>query len=416
MTPRFSRLLVFCLLLFAVPPSITRGQKPEAPKAKQKTASKTDRREREKSLRAIAKRLSVGPGSVIADVGAGNGADSWVFADIVGPGGKVYAEDIDAGKVKGIEQEAAHRGLPQVKAVLGKPDDPLLPAGSLDMAFMHFVYHHLSQPREMLQGIWKALKPGGHLVIIDQRRGTLLDWVPREERAGKHFWTAETTVVREAREQGFLFAECAEQDWHAKEVFVLVFQRPAGWAAPDGDPDAPAAIAEHTAEQLLPAPGQTYRRVAFIALGEGRKLMAPILEATRCDAVDIVLEEWATQKDERPPLPPGVTMPSTWTERGDPKLGPQPLDAVFFLDSYHLLFHAPTLLAQLGQRLTASGCVYVLDRQASGEISHREASHRRKISPQTVQQEMSRAGFHLLREGTPRTDGRFLLVFGKAGQ
>ena len=85
----------------------------------------------------------------------------------------------------------------------------MLPADSIDMAFMHLVYHHLSEPREMLQGIWRALKPGGHLVIVDQRRGTLVDWVPREDRAEKHYWIAETTVVREAREQGFVFVEYA---------------------------------------------------------------------------------------------------------------------------------------------------------------------------------------------------------------
>jgi len=154
--------------------------------------------------------------------------------------------------------------------------------------------------------------------------------------------------------------------------------------------------------------------VAFVALGEGRTLIGPIVEATGCEAVDVVLEEWATQKDERPPLPAGVDLPSTLTERGDPQLGPEPIDAVYFLDTYHLLFHGPTLLARLRERLTASGRVYVLDRRAPETIPHREASHRRMIAPETVKQQMREAGFTLLHEGPPPAAERFLLVFGKS--
>ncbi|MHB8897539.1 MAG: methyltransferase domain-containing protein, partial [Thermoguttaceae bacterium] len=293
--------------------------------------------------------------------------------------------------------------------------DPGLPADAVDMAYMNRVYHHFSQPREMLQGIWHGLKPGGYLVVVDERLGTLTDWVPREERAKKHFPIAETTVVREAREQGYLFVRSAEENWPDKKLFVLVFQRPARLDAPNRDPDPASPLDPSVAKQLLPAAGSAPRRVAFIALGEGRKLMGPMLEALPPgEAVDIVLEEWATQKDERPPQPEGLNLPSVLTESGDPKLGDEPLDAVYFLDTYHLLFHGPTLLAKLRERLTPSGVVYVLDRQAPGPISHREASHRRQIHPETVKDEMSQAGFHLLRQLPPPAGDRFLMVFGKS--
>jgi SAM-dependent methyltransferase len=267
----------------------------------------------------------------------------------------------------------------------------------------------------MLQGIWRALKPGGYLMIVDQRLGTLTDWVPREERAKKHFWTAETTVVREAREQGYLFVESAEDALKGNDQFVLIFQRPTDLDAPDRDPDPALPLPAAVVQQLLPSPGTACRRVAFVALGEGRKLIAPLLEAMPCDAVDIILEEWATRKDERPLLPEGVTLPSVLTEKGDPNLGDDPLDAVYFLDTYHLLFHGPVLLAKLRERLAPTGCVYVLDRQAPKPIPHREASHRRMIAPETVKEEMNQAGFHLLRELPPPADDRFLLVFAKSG-
>lgn len=404
--PLLSTMVLACAAAIAV-----------AQQAQQSTENRSAReretQQRVEALRALAARLGVGPGSTIADIGAGNGRDSWVFAEIVGEKGNVFAEEIDQSKTNGIQAEARKRELPQVKAVLGGASDPKLPADSVDMAYMNRVYHHFSKPREMLQGIWRTLKPGGYLVIVDQRLGTLKDWVPLEQRAEKHFLTAETTVVREAREQGYRFVDYAEDVWNAKDQFVLVFQRPADLDAPNRDPDPLPPLPATVVKQLLPPADATYKRVAFVALGEGRKLIGPLLEKLGCDAVDIVLEEWATQKDERPPLPEGVTLPSVLTDQGNPKLNADPLDAVYFLDTYHLLFHGPALLEELHQRLTPQGRVYVLDRQASKAIPRREASHRRMIAPETVKEEMTRAGFILLDELPPPADERFLMVFGK---
>ncbi len=400
-----------CLISLTIALSPAWSQPPEAPAENRRERSRESQRERSDSLRAIMSYLDVGSGSVIADIGAGNGPDTWVFADIVGDEGKVYAEEIDESKITALKKAASDRNLPQVEVILGTPDDPSLPASTVDLAFMHFVYHHVTKPQEMLQAIWKSLKPGGYLVIVDRQLGTLADWVPREERGGKHYWIAETTVVREAREQGFRFFEYAESYWQADDAFVLIFQRPLSLREPGQDPDPLPSIPKATVEQLVPPVGQSYERIAFVALDEGRTLMTPILQATNGDAVDIILEEWATQKDERPSLPADANLPSHLTEQGDPQLGPEPLDAVYFLDSYHRLFHGPALLAQLHQRLAPSGRVYILDRQAPHVMPHREASHRRMIAAETVKQEMADAGFHLLEEKPSPTPERFLLVF-----
>jgi predicted methyltransferase len=391
--------------------AVVSTQAPAQKKSPQAPAEKA--KQRADSVRAIVAHLGLGEGAAVADIGAGDGPDSWTLADVVGERGTVFAEEISDSKVKKIKDEAEKRGLTQVRAVLGRSDDPCLPANSADLAFVRYVYHHFSKPREMLRGIRTALKPGGYLVVVDKRPGTLRDWVPREQRATKHFWIAETTVVREAREEGFLFVECAEPYWHEKDTFVLIFQRPASSESPAGDPDPGAPLpVEEAAPWFLPL-GRPYQRPVFVALGESRKLIAPILRHTSGQAVEIVLEEWATQKDERPPLPVDVSFPSRLTDNGDPQLGPEAIDAVFFLDSYHLLFHGPTLLARLRERLSPTGCVYILDRRADRPLSRREASHYRMIQAETVQQEMSEAGFHLWFTGPPPASDRFLLVFGR---
>jgi len=386
----------------------------QAAHAQQQDASQQKPDPRAQSLRKIAAKLEIGPGNVIADIGAGKGRDTWIFADVVGSSGKVYAEEIVENLTKAIEGEATRRELSQVQPIIGTATDPMLPPAVVDMAFMHYVYHHVSQPKEMLAAIMKSLKPGGYFVIVDKRRGTLVDWGPRADRGKKHFWIAETTVVRDLREAGYLFAGFVEDCWHDKDVFALVFQRPAELV--DGDPDAASAIPAEVAKSLLPPAGEKYERVVTVALEQGRTLIAPILEATGAEAVDIVLEEWATQKDERPSLSEGVEIPQPLTEQGDPKLGDEPINAVYFLDAYHRLFHGPVLLEKLHERLTDDGVVYVLDRCSSEVIEHREASHRRMIAPQTVIEEMTAAGFKLLEKKPNPTADRFLLVFGKAAE
>ncbi len=368
---------------------------------------------RAESVRALLSFLSLGEGSVVADIGAGGGRDTWVFAEIVGETGTVYAEEISDNKVKSLESEAEKKRLSQVRAMLGRSNDPCLPPNSIDLAFTYHVYHHFAKPREMLRGIWRGLRPGGHLVVVDRRLGTLRDWVPRHHREKKHYWTAETTVVREAREEGFAFTCCAEQCWHEKDHFALIFERPKKLENPGCDPDPFQPIPMEKCRYLFLSLTRPYQQPVFVALGEARKLMGPILKNSSGKALEIVLEEWATQKEERPPLPPDVSLPSVLTENGNPNLGDRPIDVVFFLDSYHLLFHAKTLLAKIHEKLMPEGSVYILDRRAEKPLSRREASHHRMIGIETVKQEMAEAGFYLWFRGPRITSDRFLIVFGK---
>jgi len=89
--------------------------------------------------------------------------------------------------------------------VLGQSQDPRLPDGFADLVYMNRVFHHFAQPQAMLERLWFDLKPGGFLVIVDREKGPLTHWAPVARREKEHHWTGETTVVRVAREAGFLF-------------------------------------------------------------------------------------------------------------------------------------------------------------------------------------------------------------------
>jgi len=113
--------------------------------------------------------LRIKKGATVADIGAGSGFITLRMAKIVGPMGKVYASDIQAGMLTLLQQNMARAKVDNVVPVLGTFDDPKLPADSIDLAIMVDVYHEFSEPQKMLQRIRTALKADGRLVLLEYR-------------------------------------------------------------------------------------------------------------------------------------------------------------------------------------------------------------------------------------------------------
>ncbi len=111
--------------------------------------------------------LGVKPGSIVGDVGAGTGYFTFHLAERVSPRGKVYAEDIRDDQLAKIRARAAEQKLTRIETILGAPGDPRLPAGQLDAILVVNAYHEMTEYDAMLQGMYRALKPGGLLAIID---------------------------------------------------------------------------------------------------------------------------------------------------------------------------------------------------------------------------------------------------------
>jgi len=161
----------------------------------------------------------VRPGWAVADVGAGTGLFTLLIARAVQPDGTVFAVDISPGFVDGILQRAQGQGLENVRGVVNSQTDVRLADGSIDLAFACDTYHHFEYPASMLASLWRALRPGGYLVLIDYRRapGVNAPWVLGHVRAGRD------QVVREVTEAGFELAD--EQDL-LRESYFLRFRKP----------------------------------------------------------------------------------------------------------------------------------------------------------------------------------------------
>jgi ubiquinone/menaquinone biosynthesis C-methylase UbiE len=121
--------------------------------------------EPDKALAAI----GIPKGATVADIGAGSGYMTWRMAELVGPAGKVYANDIQQKMLDLLKKNVEQRKLANVETVLGAVDDPKLPAGQIDLVLLVDVYHEFSEPQKMLRHIRASLKPDGRLVLLEYR-------------------------------------------------------------------------------------------------------------------------------------------------------------------------------------------------------------------------------------------------------
>ncbi len=142
---------------------------------------------------SILSELAIAPGSSIADVGAGTGLFSRLFAKSVGDAGWVYAVDISPRFIEHINRQANAMDLNNITGVLCAENSINLPPKSVDVVFVCDTYHHFEYPKSTLASIYRALKPGGEFVVIDFERipGKSREWLLGHVRAGKEVFRSE---------------------------------------------------------------------------------------------------------------------------------------------------------------------------------------------------------------------------------
>ena len=135
--------------------------------------------------------LGIAPGKSVADIGAGSGWFTVRAAKRLSAEGLVYAVDINPEAVRYISERAQKEQIRNVKTILSKADDPLLPARSVDAVLLLKTYHEVAQPVVLLRNLRAALRPGAKVGVID-RNGN-----------GEDHGVGRDVVIREAKEAGY---------------------------------------------------------------------------------------------------------------------------------------------------------------------------------------------------------------------
>jgi predicted methyltransferase len=124
--------------------------------------------------------LSLAPGARVADLGAGGGYFTFRLARAVGPGGHVYAVDIDEQMNAYVAKEAAKQGLANVSTVLATESDARLPE-PVDLVFTSDTYHHLTDRAAYFRRVReRELAPGGRVAVVEFRPEATSHSTPRE--------------------------------------------------------------------------------------------------------------------------------------------------------------------------------------------------------------------------------------------
>jgi len=169
------------------------------------------------------------PGMAVADIGAGTGLFTRIFAKEVGPTGKVFAVDIAPRFIEHIEKTCKEQNLNNVVGIVCKQDSTELPANSVDLAFICDTYHHFEFPFKTMASVHRALRPGGQLVLVDFQRipGKSSQWILGHVRAGQEVFTREILTA------GF---KQVEEEKLLKENYLVRFERVETAKDPDRKP------------------------------------------------------------------------------------------------------------------------------------------------------------------------------------
>jgi ubiquinone/menaquinone biosynthesis C-methylase UbiE len=149
----------------------------------------------------VVKALAPKNGEVVADIGAGTGYFARRIAKAVAPDGKVYAVDIAADVLGYLKERADKENIHNIVNIVSKEDDPMLPAGAVDLAFFCDVTHHIDHRVNFYRKLAPGLKKHGQMAIIDYPPESPHKPHPAEQHVPR------SQVISEAEEAGFKYVK-----------------------------------------------------------------------------------------------------------------------------------------------------------------------------------------------------------------
>lgn len=160
-------------------------------------------------------RLGVVKGDTVIDIGAGSGYFSLPASEMVGSEGEVFAVDIQPEAIAIIEGKRMAEGRENLHAVLSSDESLGLPDGIGTLAFMYTVLHEVDDKVAMLRNLYRVLKPGGRIAIVEFGGGAVFG-PPSSVRIGEE----ETLAL--LREAGF--SEAVSRRWSMSRYVAMAIK------------------------------------------------------------------------------------------------------------------------------------------------------------------------------------------------
>ena len=172
----------------------------------------------------VIKALEIRAGSVVGEIGAGDGALTIAIAKAVGATGRVFSNEFNKDRLADVVRAAAKAGLGNVTAIEGREAETNLPDRCCDAIFMRNVYHHFGDPGAMNASLFTSLKPGGSLAVLDFGPPPGAESAtPSGRSQDGHHGVTPAAVERELKAAGFEVVSASE--WPLR-AFMVVARRP----------------------------------------------------------------------------------------------------------------------------------------------------------------------------------------------
>ena len=175
-------------------------------------------------MKRLAALMEWKPGTIVADIGAGDGKYAFAAAKLVGDSGKVFATEIDEEKLSKLRAEVTKRHLTNLIVLASKEADTNLPPECCDAIFLRRVYHHLTKPAEFDVTLIRSLKPAGRLAIIEFPPRSGLDPVEGVPANRGGHGIPQKIVIEELTSAGLQLLK-AVNDWPADDYCVLFVKK-----------------------------------------------------------------------------------------------------------------------------------------------------------------------------------------------
>lgn len=164
--------------------------------------------------------LELKEGSVVADIGAGDGDQTLEIARYVGPEGRVYSTELGTESVEQLREAVEATLVTNVTVIEGAPAQTNLPEQCCDALFLRRVYHHFTDPASMNESLWHSLKPGGRLAVIDFIPSGSESADPDGRSSGSQHGVTSETVIDELRQAGFILISNEQRS--GRDIYVVM--------------------------------------------------------------------------------------------------------------------------------------------------------------------------------------------------
>jgi predicted methyltransferase len=180
--------------------------------------------EQEQATARMIAALEIHEGSIVAEMGAGSGGRTIDIAKHVGPAGRVYSTELGDDRLRNLRNAIEKSGAKNVTVLAAHAMQTNLDEGCCDALFMENVYHHIEDPAAMNASIFRTVKPGGRVAVVDFMPDSGKESTdPKNRDESPHHGVGAATVQTELERAGFEKIKVEKIKEHG---FLVVMRKP----------------------------------------------------------------------------------------------------------------------------------------------------------------------------------------------